>query len=114
MMTLEELKTEADKFGYVLVEKSKLPEPLVTCLPCSCGKSKRIRKHVGNWHKLGKSDKYYAFYIFCEKCGKEGPHIWYDDYVDKLGCYTKTQRQMENISREAWNKMIREETNGEE
>lgn len=103
-MTLEEIMAEADKFGYALVEKSSIPEPLVKPLLCTCGQSKRVRKHIGDWRRHKPNDKYYSFYMFCEKCGKEGPHIWYEDHE------YSTQRQMENMAREAWNKMIKDET----
>ena len=102
-MTFEELLTEADKLGYALVKKTSIPESLVKPLLCTCGQSKRVRKHIGDYRHTTKDDKYYAYYMFCEKCGKEGPYIWDVDYP------YSTQRQMENRAREAWNKMIEEE-----
>lgn len=102
-MTLEELVTEADKLGYALVKKSSISEPLIKPLLCTCGQSKRVRKHLGDWRYRKKDKKYYAYYMFCEKCGKEGPLIWDVDYP------YSTQRQMENKAREAWNNMIMEE-----
>ena len=102
-MTFEELEIKADRLGYALVKKSSMPEPLVKPLLCTCGQSKRVRKHIGDWRYEKKDNDYYAYYMFCEKCGKKGPCVWYSDY----GC--STQRQMENRAREAWNKMIIED-----
>lgn len=102
-MIFKELEAEADKLGYALVKKSSIPEPLIKPLLCTCGQSKRVRKHYGDRRHDGKDNDYYAYYMFCEKCGKKGPRIWFSDYG------YSTNRQMENRAREAWNNMIREE-----
>lgn len=55
-MTLEELKKEADRFGYNLVKKSR-PDKL---LPCKCGHNRREHWHMQHGVKLK-----------CMGCGEE-------------------------------------------
>ena len=86
-MTLDELKTEAEKLGYRLVKN----QPYIKLLPCTCG-----RKIIKEWYDAGfwAGDKY--FYA-CPRCGKKSPPA-------------KTIRG----ARIAWNEMIEKEKKDEQ
>ena len=76
-MTLEELKIEAEKYGYILTKKRK---PLPKLLPCNCG-----RKRIDLWYQTPRG------YVYkCPICGRKG-----------IGGLTKQE------ARENWNKKVR-------
>lgn len=81
-MTLEELKTEAEKQGYRLIKK---PEPLPKIKPCPCG-----RKRLELWHRNMWSAGYLQ--IGCPKCKRRGD-------------WGKNERE----ARELWNMRITDE-----
>ena len=128
MMTLEELKAEAEKLGYTLeelkAEVEKRPEladmkdylTLITCerveqkpalpdrlLRCTCGSKKYWLCKIGCGENI-------AYYVKCRKCGKEGPRI---DSIVSSGCFLLEDTVI-RLAEGWWNEMIREEmTKGE-
>lgn len=77
-MTLDELKVEADKFGYKLIKKSVR----IKMLPCICGCNKRTE-----WFDSRKGQTFYS----CDGCGKKSP-----------------MSNTTNGAKRAWNEMIEE------
>jgi predicted RNA-binding Zn-ribbon protein involved in translation (DUF1610 family) len=59
-MTIEELKTEAEKLGYRVVKKEKY----VSLLPCPCG-----RKKPEKWYSFTENEDFYQ----CPNCGLKAP-----------------------------------------
>lgn len=76
-MTIEELKVEAAKLGYVLVKK---PQPKEKFLPCICGRN----NHTTWYNYIGNSIKF-----VCNHCGRSASG--------------KTDRE----ARHNWNEMIK-------
>lgn len=98
-MTLEELKAEAERMGYRLVEIQK---PLGKMQKCPiCGKYPKVRRAFGATED---------WYVYCYK-HLEGPHVntstyYIDSDGNKRFYRTDTKHDLERMAREAWNEMI--------
>lgn len=84
-MTIEELKKEANKLGYSIIKKRKIPKMLT----CTCGCNRRRHWSIGGTSKFNSA-------LECKRCGK-----WVDGLND-----------IDVINN--WNKMIKEEENKNE
>ena len=99
-MTFEELKVEAERMGYRLVEIQK---PLGKMEKCPlCGKYPKVRRAFG-----AEED----WYVYCYR-HLEGPHVNTSAYYinphtgNKIFYRTDTKHDLERMARDAWNEMI--------
>lgn len=75
-MTLDELRAEADKEGYILVKRTY--NKLIPCL-CGCNKRRRIQK----------GDKYY---IECKSCERYATGVSILDAVNRWNEIMKPEK----------------------
>ena len=95
-MSIEELRVEAEKHGYYLVEKPKNVGRLKKCP--ECGHYPSFIRGDGDYNYGHPKFRFYAYHVKCMHCGTRG-------ITTSVGMF-ETKRDAEIGARKAWNEAV--------